>query len=108
ARFVAGLDDAEPEVLTGCLEALAKLPSSKEAKEQIALLRAVRRLSGDEREYALREKAATLLQRAWGDNLAAGFVFGKPGHRPQPTVTGKWTDFLRGKFPREFARQTGG
>jgi hypothetical protein len=23
-------------------------------------------------------------------------------------VTGKWTDFLRGKFPAEFAKQTGG
>src|SRR6185436_5851277 len=33
---------------------------------------------------------------------------GKPGHRPQPVAVNKWTDFLRGKFPEEFARQTGG
>ncbi len=105
AKFVAGLDDAEPEVLSACLEALAKLPSSADAKEQIALLRALRRLAGDEREYALRDKAAALLQRTWNQNF--GFVSGKTGYRPQPQAVNKWTAFLRGKFPEEFARQTG-
>jgi putative heme-binding domain-containing protein len=106
ARFVAGLDEAEPDVLAACLEALAKLPSSKEAKEQVALLRALRRLSGDEREYALRDKAAVLLRRAWNEDF--GFVSGKSGHRPQPQAIAKWTDFVRDQFPAEFARQTTG
>jgi putative membrane-bound dehydrogenase-like protein len=105
-KFVVGLDESEPEVLSACLEALAKLPWSAEAKEQIALLRALRRLSGDEREYALRDKAAALLKRSWNQDF--GFIAGKAGHRPQPQAVNKWTDFLRGKFPDEFARQTGG
>jgi putative heme-binding domain-containing protein len=105
-KFVAGLDEADPEVLGACLTALANLPPSTEAREQIALLRALRRLSGDEREYALRDKGAALLRRTWNQDF--GFVSGKPGHRPQPQAVNKWTEFLRDKFPQEFARQTGG
>jgi len=103
-KFVAGLDEAEPEVLEASLEALAKLPSSNDAKEQVTLLRALRRLSGDAREYTLRDKAASLLRRAWNEDF--GFVSGKAGHRPQPQAITKWTDFLRRKFPEEFSRQT--
>jgi putative membrane-bound dehydrogenase-like protein len=106
AKFVAGLDEAEPDVLAACLEALAKLPSAKEAKEQVALLRALRRLSGDEREYALRDKAAVLLRRAWNEDF--DFISGKSGYRPQPQAIAKWTDFVRDQFPAEFARQTSG
>ena len=62
--FVEALEAAPMEVLSACAGALAKLPPSDKPDDVIALLKTLRRLSGDRREYALREQVVRLLQRA--------------------------------------------
>lgn len=105
-RFVEGLEESRVEVLTACLDALAALKPSQTADEQLALLKALRRLGTDEKEFPIREKAAKLLARNFGRDL--GFVFGQPGYRPQNDAIQRWTDFLTKTFPAESARAQGG
>ena len=105
-RFVEGLDESRGEVLTACLDALTQLKPSQAADEQLALLKALRRLGTDEKEFPIREKAAKLLARNFGRDL--GFVFGQPGYRPQNEAIQRWTDFLTKTFPAESARSLGG
>ncbi len=105
-RFVEGLEESRVEVLTACLDALAKLKPNQTADEQLALLKALRRLGTDEKEFPIRDKAARLLARNFGRDL--GFVFGQPGFRPQNEAIQRWTDFLTKTFPAESARAQGG
>lgn len=101
-RFVEGLDESRVEVLTACLNALAALKPNQTADEQLALLKALRRLGTDEKEFPIRDKAAKLLARNFGRDL--GFVFGPPGYRPQNEAVQRWTEFLTKMFPAESAR----
>ena len=105
-RFVEGLDESRVEVLTACLNALAALKPNQTADEQLALLKALRRLGTDEKEFPIRDKAAKLLARNFGRDL--GFVFGPPGYRPQNEAVQRWTEFLTKMFPAESARALGG
>ena len=105
-RFVEGLDESRPEVLTACLDALTTLKPNRVADEQLALLKALRRLGSDEKEFPIREKVAKLLTRNFGDDL--GFVFGQAGYRPQNEAIARWTEFLTKTFPAESARALGG
>ncbi len=105
-KFVAGLEESRLEVLTACVEALSKLSASTQPAEQFALLRAMRRLGVDEKEFPIREKVAKLLARNEGDDH--GFVFGKAGYRPQNETIQRWTDSLTTRFPDEAARLLGG
>ena len=105
-RFVEGLDESRAEVLTACLDALTNLKPSQSADEQLALLKALRRMGSDEKEFPLREKVAKLLTRNFGQDF--GFVFGQPGFRPQNEAIQRWTDFLTKAFPAESARALGG
>ncbi len=105
-KFVEGLDESRLEVLTACADALAKFSPSQSPAEQIALLRTLRRLGSDPKEFPIRDKVAKLLSR----NLSRefGFVFGQPGYRPQPEAIQRWTDFLTEKYPAEAAHALGG
>jgi putative heme-binding domain-containing protein len=99
AKFVAGLEESRLEVLTACVEALEKLPPTQAAETQLALLKTLRRLGADEKEFALRDRVARLLTRNIpGDH---GFVFGTAGYRPQTDAIQRWTDALVKKFPDE-------
>jgi putative heme-binding domain-containing protein len=105
-KFVEGLDESRLEVLTACADALAKFKPSQNPAEQIALLRALRRLGSDEKEFPIREKVARLLTRNF--NRDFGFVLGQTGYRPQPEAIQRWTEFLSEKYPAESARALGG
>lgn len=105
-KFLAGLESSQHEVLTACLTALAKLPPNNGPDEQIALLRALRRLGQDEREYAAREQVVQLLERNTGHRVP--FAFGKGGHVPQPEAVAQWTAWITEKWPDEAAEQLGG
>jgi putative membrane-bound dehydrogenase-like protein len=105
AKFVAGLDESRLEVLTACVEALEKLPPVQEAETQLALLKTLRRLGADEKEFALRDRVARLLARNIPEDH--GFVFGAAGYRPQTEAIQRWTDALAKRFPAESAQLLG-
>ena len=105
-RFVEGLEESRVEVLTACLDALTLLKPGQSADEQLALLKALRRLGTDEKEFPIRDKAAKLLARNFGRDF--GFVFGQPGFRPQNEAVERWTEFVTKSFPAEAARALGG
>lgn len=104
-KFLAGLDWSQTEVLTSCLAALEKLGLSQQPAEQLALLKSLRRLGADAREYAARETVVTLLERNNGQTFP--FVKGPPGHRPQPETVALWTTWCQTKWPAETAAQLG-
>jgi putative membrane-bound dehydrogenase-like protein len=106
AKFVTGLEAAELEVLSASVDALAKLPATREADEQVALVRTLRRLGSESREYPLRERVARLLQRNLNQDF--GFKFGKEGYRPQGEAISKWTEFIIQQYPRAAAQAFGG
>ncbi|MFM9960520.1 MAG: PVC-type heme-binding CxxCH protein [Planctomycetaceae bacterium] len=105
-KFVEGLEESRLEVLTACADALTKFKPSQVPAEQISLLRALRRLGSDEKEFPIRDKIAKLLTRNL--NRDFGFVFGQPGYRPQAEAVQRWTDYLTQKYPTEAARVLGG
>lgn len=105
-QFVEGLEESRVEVLTACLDALTQLKPGQAADEQLALLKALRRLGTDEKEFPIRDKVAKLLARNFGRDF--GFVFGPPGHRPQNEAIQRWTEFLTKTFPAESTRALGG
>lgn len=105
-RFVEGLEESRAEVLTACLDALTQLKPGQAADEQLALLKALRRLGTDEKEFPIRDKVARLLARNFDRDF--GFVFGPPGYRPQNEAVQRWTEFLTKTFPAESVRSLGG
>ena len=105
SRFIAGLEWSQTEVLAACLAALEKLGPNAEADEQLALLKSLRRLGSDEREYALRENVVRLLERNNGQKFP--FVSGKEGYRPQADTIGAWTAWCQQKWPDQTASQLG-
>ena len=105
-KFVEGLDGSPFEVLVVCLGALEKLPASREPAEQFALLRTLRRLGSDKREFPARETAARLLARNTEQDF--GFIFGDSGHRPQPEAIARAAEWLASQYPDEAARLRGG
>lgn len=104
-RFVAGLEWSQTEVQSACLAALEKLGPSDKPAEQLALLKSLRRLGSDDREYALRETVVSLLERNTGQTFP--FVKGKEGYRPQPETLSAWTTWCQLKWPEETASQLG-
>lgn len=104
-RFLVGLESSQHEVLSACLGALAKLPPDGSPEEQLALLKTLRRLGLDEREYAAREQVVRLLERNTGH--AVPFVYGKIGHAPQSAAVAQWTAWITQRWPKEAAGQLG-
>jgi putative membrane-bound dehydrogenase-like protein len=105
-KFIAGLEWSQTEVQTACLSALDTLGPSDMANEQIALLKALRRLGADEAEYQAREHVITLLER--NNKQSFPFVMGKAGHRPQPEPVNQWTKWMEIRFKAETATAMGG
>jgi len=101
AWFREGLDSSQPEVLEACLTALEALPIDSSAIEQIALLRALRRLGADNREYAARDRVVRLLERNTGHREP--FVFGKEGRTAQANAVAGWTRWIQSRWPQETA-----
>ena len=104
-RFVAGLDWSQSEVQAACLSALETLGPSKKPEEQIALLKALRRLGADDVEFAAREKVVKQLER--NNKHSFPFEKGKSGYRPQPETVDKWSRWIEARFPAEAAAVLG-
>lgn len=95
--FIDGLSSGQINVVEACLNAITKLPPSRQPREQFALLSVARRLINSPREYAMRETAMRLLQNNTSQEF--GFVYDTDGHRPQPGPLQQWNDWLRETFP---------
>lgn len=95
--FIDGLSSAQINVVEACLNAITKLPPSRQPREQFALLSVARRLINSPREYAMRETAMRLLQNNTSHEF--GFVYDTDGYRPQPGPLQQWNDWLRETFP---------
>lgn len=105
AKFIAGLEWSQTEVQTACLTALEALGPSDDPAEQIALVKALRRLGGDESEFAAREQVVKLLER--NNRQKFPFETGKAGYKPQPDTLDKWTKWIEFKYRDEAAREFG-
>lgn len=97
AKFVAGLASAQIKTVRIAAQALMRLPQSKDPEEQVALLRAIQRISPDKEGYSAREWLIRTLQRNMERSF--GFVFGTAGFKPQVTVVERWQKFLTDEFP---------
>ncbi len=103
--FRAGLESSQAEVLAGCLGALETLPADDGPDEQMALLKALRRLGQDEREFAARDRVVALLERNTGHKVP--YVSGPEGRKPQRDAVAAWTTHLQERWPKEFATGLG-
>jgi len=105
-KFVEGLESSQIEVLTACLGALEKLPTTKDAEENVALIKAARRLGSDKGEYPLRERVIRLLERNSG--VAYAFEYGANGYRDQPEALSAWTEWAIQTYPDQAEALRGG
>lgn len=103
--FREGLDSSQAEVVAACLSGLEKLPADAGPDEQLALLKALRRLGQDEREYAARERVVKLLERNTGQQFP--FVTGEAGQGPQPAAIAAWTSWMERQWPAATAAALG-
>jgi putative membrane-bound dehydrogenase-like protein len=102
AKFDAGLESSQLEVVGACVAALEKLPPVASTAERFALVGALRGLVHEKPEFLLRERVAKLLARSAKDDF--GFVYGEAGHRQQPDVLERADHWLQKLDPAEFAR----
>ncbi|MCA8994789.1 MAG: HEAT repeat domain-containing protein [Planctomycetaceae bacterium] len=102
--FVQGLDTADVEVLLKCIQALAIMPGSVNAVENVTLARTLRRLGYDGDERQARDQVAELLQRNLG--VSCGYRLARDGD-PQREAVELWTATVQKQFPGEFKEQFG-
>jgi putative membrane-bound dehydrogenase-like protein len=68
ARFLAGLDSVQPQVVAACLTALGRLPVDHSAQQLVPLLELLRRLEGEPRSAGLRAQTLAMLERQSGQS----------------------------------------
>jgi putative membrane-bound dehydrogenase-like protein len=102
--FVAGLESSQFEVLSACIRALALLPPSPAAAENVTLVRTLRRLGFTDQEAMFRDQIVEALRRNTGQTDS--YQLGRPGEAQQAAVT-QWSQVIERAFPEEFQRQTG-
>ncbi|MEW4527572.1 PVC-type heme-binding CxxCH protein [Maioricimonas sp. JC845] len=102
--FLGGLESSPQDVMADCIKALAFLPPSQDAAENVTLLRTLRRLSPSAEERQARDQVVELLRRNSGQNF--GYVLGREGDYQKSAVE-QWTAWIQQQYPEEFARQSG-
>ncbi len=103
-KFIAGLDNSTADVMAECVKALLLLPASDSGLENVALLRAFRKLAPIDQELLVRDQLEELLRRNLSQSF--GYKAGQEGNAQAPAIE-QWTAYVEGKFPTEFARQSG-
>ena len=103
-KFITGLDNSPADVMAECVKALLLLPASDSGLENVALLRAFRKLAPEDQERQVRDQLEELLRRNLGQSF--GYQAGQDGNVQAPIVE-QWTAYVQQKFPEEFARQSG-
>lgn len=102
--FFRALDSANVETMQECVQALGLLSATEDPAENVALARTLRPLREHGEERQLRDQVIELLQR----NLRTrfGYAMGRDGD-PQTEQVAEWINFVRERFPEEFAAQSG-
>ncbi len=103
-KFIAGLENSPVDVMAECVKALLLLSGSDSALENVALLRAFRKLGPVDQELLVRDQLEELLRRNLTQNF--GYQAGQEGEAQAPVVE-QWTAFIEQTYPEEFARQSG-
>ena len=101
--FVEGLESSSLEVLSACVRALALLPARDAAEDNVALLRALRRLGFNGEELVLRDQLVEGLRRNTGHQIE--YAYGRE-NEPQQTAIDEWTRYVQQTWPDEYAKQT--
>lgn len=104
--FLRGLESAQLEVIAACVKALAGLPPTRDAREQLALFKSIRRLGRDDREIPLRDQLVKLLQRSTGQHFGYKFQAGR--ETTQSAVLQRWEEWLSKTYPEEARRLLAG
>lgn len=102
--FYRALESASTDVMLECIAALGLLDPSAEAEENVALVRALRRLEPTGEERQARDQIVELLRRNL--DLQFGYRFGQQG-APQTEVITAWTNAVQQRFPEVYAAQAG-
>lgn len=103
-KFISGLDDSPVDVMAECVKALLLLPASDSGMENVALLRAFRKLGTVDQELLVRDQLEELLRR----NLHQNFEYeAGRANDPQATAVTQWTAYVESTYPEEFRRQSG-
>ena len=103
-KFITGLDDSPTDVMAECIKALLRLPASDSGLENVALVRAFRKMTPVDQDRQVRDQIEEMLRRNLRQNF--GYRAGADGDTQAPVVE-KWTAYVQEKFPEEFARQSG-
>lgn len=105
--FLTGMESAPVDILAECAKALALMkPGSPEsARENVTLVRVIRRLGTEGQDREVRDQVAELLGRNLGTNF--GYQNGRDGDTQGEPIA-RWTELVQQKYPDEMARQTGG
>ncbi|WP_417848287.1 PVC-type heme-binding CxxCH protein [Thalassoglobus sp.] len=98
------LESAPMEIMQECITALGLLSASESGAENVAMVRALRRLGNDSEERQLRDQLVELLRRNTGLNF--DYKFGQNGD-PQKQIVDQWTAAIQEKFPEEYTAQAG-
>lgn len=101
AKFIAGLESSQIEMLETCVSALEKLPAAKEPEDKVRLFGALRRLGEDKREQRLQTRIGALLQKWTGQQLAVPSDNSDP--EAQQASIQAWEDWLSKAYPKIFA-----
>ncbi len=106
-RFLTGMESAPVDLLAECAKALALMkPGSPEtARENVTLLRVLRRVGTEGQDREVRDQVAELLGRNLGTNF--GYLNGRDGDSQAEPIA-RWSELVQQKYPDEMARQSGG
>ena len=107
--FVQGLELAQRETMSACVKALATMPSTQDASENVALASCLRRLGTEKDELSLRDRIIQQLRRNQDQDF--GFPLSKQRtrlsaeeHKRQREAVKSWTRWMVKQYPDQ-ARQ---
>jgi putative heme-binding domain-containing protein len=103
--FVSGLDTHDLSALSLSTQALEALGPDDNAAEQVALVRTLRRLGPTTEERSIQDALIRILRRNTGQEF--GYEFGVSASDPQSDAIAQWTSWAGREFPDEWARQSG-
>ncbi|WP_339727149.1 hypothetical protein [uncultured Gimesia sp.] len=101
AKFIAGLESSQIEVLESCIAALEKLAPATKPEETVRLFAALRRLGSDKREQKLQARIVSLLQNWTGQQLGLATDVGDSQKRR--ALIQIWQDWIAKQYPEVYA-----
>ncbi|MFK7778766.1 MAG: c-type cytochrome, partial [Gimesia sp.] len=101
AKFIAGLESSQIEMMETCVSALEKLSTSTKPEEKVRLFGTLRRLGRDKREQRLQSRIVALLQKWTGQQIGGAADDIDP--KKQRALIQAWEDWLSKAYPKIYA-----